>query len=110
MTVIVNISVSQPLLFVPSCSWEQERSRRRRKWRADRRKESFSKEESEKDSDCPESPPDSTETQEVAMARENVVTLIAEQNKIREQKVGYCSPLLSPLGGATESHSLGHLA
>uniref|UniRef100_A0A674DYG2 Kinesin-like protein n=1 Tax=Salmo trutta TaxID=8032 RepID=A0A674DYG2_SALTR len=80
----IQMDTSKHLLTI--ADWEQERSRRRMKWRAERRKESFSKEESEKDSDCPESPPDSTETQEVAMARENVVTLIAEQNKIREQK------------------------
>ncbi|XP_067101461.1 kinesin-like protein KIF19 isoform X3 [Osmerus mordax] len=66
--------------------WEQERSRRRKKWRAERRKESFNKDESEKDSDSPESPPDSTETQQVAMARESLVTLMAEQKKILKQK------------------------
>lgn len=70
-------------------SWEQERSRRRRKWRAERRKESVNKDESEKDSDSPESPPDSTETQQVVMARENLVTLMAEQKKIHKQKVGF---------------------
>lgn len=68
-------------------SWEQEQSRRRRKWRAERRKESVSKDESEKDSDSPESPPDSSESQEVVLAREHLVTLMAEQKKIRKQKV-----------------------
>ena len=72
-----------------SLSWEQERSRRRKKWRAERRKESINKDESEKDSDSPESPPDSTETQEVALARENLVTLMAEQKRIQKQKVGF---------------------
>lgn len=76
------------VFFFPP-SWEQERSRRRRKWRAERRKESVNKDESEKDSDSPESPPDSTETQQVAMARENLVTLMAEQKKIHKQKVGF---------------------
>lgn len=73
--------------FCCASSWEQEQSRRRRKWRAERRKESFSKDESEKDSDSPESPPDSSETQEVVLAREHLVTLMAEQKKIRKQKV-----------------------
>lgn len=68
-------------------SWEQERFRRRKKWQGERRKESFNKDESEKDSDSPESLPDSTETQEVAIARENLVTLMAEQKKIQKQKV-----------------------
>uniref|UniRef100_A0A6Q2X8X0 Kinesin-like protein n=1 Tax=Esox lucius TaxID=8010 RepID=A0A6Q2X8X0_ESOLU len=80
----IQMDTSKHLLTITD--WEQERSHRRRKWRAERKKESFSKEESEKDSDCPESPPDSTETQEVAMARENLVTLMAEQKKIRKQK------------------------
>lgn len=78
----------EKLLFF-SPSWEQEQSKRRRKWRAENRKESVNKDESEKDSDSPESPPDSTETQEVAIARENLVTLMAEQKKIQRQKVGF---------------------
>lgn len=48
----------------------------------------MNKDESEKDSDSPESPSDSVETQEVAVARENLVTLMAEQKRIRKQKVG----------------------
>ncbi|KAM7370522.1 hypothetical protein PAMP_010059 [Pampus punctatissimus] len=81
----IQIDTSKHLLTI--ADWEQERSRRRRKWRAERRKESVNKDESEKDSDSPESPPDSTETQEVAMARENLVTLMTEQKKIHKQKV-----------------------
>ncbi|XP_056153497.1 kinesin-like protein KIF19 [Lampris incognitus] len=80
----IQIDTSKHLLTITD--WEQERNRRRRKWRAERRKESINKDESEKDSDSPESPPDSMETQEVAMARENLLTLMAEQKKIRKQK------------------------
>ncbi|XP_030257110.1 kinesin-like protein KIF19 isoform X1 [Sparus aurata] len=80
----IQIDTSKHLLTI--ADWEQERSRRRRKWRAERRKESVNKDESEKDSDSPESPPDSTETQEVAVARETLVTLMAEQKKIQKQK------------------------
>uniref|UniRef100_A0A8C2Z1F5 Kinesin-like protein n=1 Tax=Cyclopterus lumpus TaxID=8103 RepID=A0A8C2Z1F5_CYCLU len=80
----VQIDTSKHLLTI--ADWEQERSRRRRKWRAERRKESVNKDESEKDSDSPESPPDSTETQQVVMARENLVTLVAEQKRIHKQK------------------------
>nr|XP_046232174.1 kinesin-like protein KIF19 isoform X2 [Scatophagus argus] len=80
----IQIDTSKHLLTI--ADWEQERSRRRRKWRAERRKESVNKDESEKDSDSPESPPDSTETHEVAMARENLVTLMSEQKKIHKQK------------------------
>lgn len=47
----------------------------------------MNKDESEKDSDSPESPPDSSETQELAVARENLVTLMAEQKRIHKQKV-----------------------
>ncbi|CAK6969683.1 kinesin-like protein KIF19 [Scomber scombrus] len=80
----IQIDTSKHLLTI--ADWEQERSRRRRKWRAERRKESVNKDESEKDSDSPESPPDSTESQEVAMARENLVTLMTEQKRIHKQK------------------------
>ncbi|XP_031170633.1 kinesin-like protein KIF19 [Sander lucioperca] len=80
----IQIDTSKHLLTI--ADWEQERSRRRRKWRAERRKESVNKDESEKDSDSPDSPPDSTETQQVAMARETLVTLMAEQKKINKQK------------------------
>lgn len=68
-------------------SWEQEQSKLRRKWQAERKKESLKKEEGEKDSDSPESPPDSTETQEVRLARDHLVTLTTEQKKIQRQKV-----------------------
>lgn len=71
--------------FYPS--WEQEQSKHRWKWQAERKKESLKKDESEKDSDSPESPPDSTESQEVRLARETLVTLTAEQKKIQRQKV-----------------------
>ncbi|XP_076008139.1 kinesin-like protein KIF19 isoform X2 [Genypterus blacodes] len=81
----IQIDTSKHLLTI--ADWEQERSRRRRKWRAERKKESLNKDESEKESDCPESPPDSSETREVALARENLVTLMTEQKKIHKQKV-----------------------
>ncbi|XP_008312558.1 kinesin-like protein KIF19 [Cynoglossus semilaevis] len=80
----IQMDTSKHLLTI--ADWEQERSRRRRKWRAERKKESMSKDESEKDSDSPESPPDSTETREVAIARENLVALMAEQKRIHKQK------------------------
>lgn len=81
----IQIATSNHLLTITD--WEQEQSRRRRKWRAERRKESVNKDESEKDSDSSESPPDSTETQEVGMARENLVALMAEQKRIHKEKV-----------------------
>lgn len=80
----IQIDASRNLLAI--ADWEQERSRQRRKWQGERRKESFIKDESEKDSDTPESPPDSTESQDVALARENLVTLMDEQKKISKQK------------------------
>lgn len=76
-----------PIHDVLLFSWEHERSRRRRKWHAEKRKESVSKDDSEKDSDSPESPPDTTETEEVAVARENLVGLMSEQKKLHKQKV-----------------------
>ncbi|XP_065118911.2 kinesin-like protein KIF19 [Paramisgurnus dabryanus] len=82
----IQIDTSKHLLTI--ADWEQERFRRRKKWQGERRKESFNKDESEKDSDSPESLPDSSETQDVAIARENLVTLMAEQKKIQKQKAG----------------------
>uniref|UniRef100_A0A8C1F1J6 Kinesin-like protein n=1 Tax=Cyprinus carpio carpio TaxID=630221 RepID=A0A8C1F1J6_CYPCA len=82
----IQIDTSKHLLTI--ADWEQERFRRRKKWQGERRKESFNKDESEKDSDSPESLSDSTEIQEVAIARENLVTLMAEQKKIQKQKAG----------------------
>uniref|UniRef100_A0A8C7Z8E1 Kinesin-like protein n=1 Tax=Oryzias sinensis TaxID=183150 RepID=A0A8C7Z8E1_9TELE len=80
----LQIDKSKHLLIITD--WEQERSRRRSKWRAERRKESVKKDESEKDSDSTESPPDTTETQDVLLARENLTFLAAEQKKIQKQK------------------------
>ncbi|KAM4715910.1 kinesin-like protein KIF19 [Anableps anableps] len=80
----IQIDTSKHLVTI--ADWEQEQSKSRRKWRGERRKESVNKDESEKDSDSPESPPDSSETREVAVARENLVTLMAEQKKIQKQK------------------------
>ncbi|KAF6717610.1 Kinesin-like protein KIF19 [Oryzias melastigma] len=80
----IQIDKSKHLLIITD--WEQERSRRRSKWRAERRKESVKKDESEKDSDSTESPPDTTETQDVVLARENLAFLAAEQKKIQKQK------------------------
>ncbi|XP_059387320.1 kinesin-like protein KIF19 [Carassius carassius] len=82
----IQIDTSKHLLTI--ADWEQERFRRRKKWQSERRKESFNKDESEKDSDSPESLSDSTEIQEVVIARENLVTLMAEQKKIQKQKAG----------------------
>lgn len=82
----IQIDTSKHLLTI--ADWEQERFRRRKKWHGERRKESFNKDESEKDSDSPESLPDSSETPEVASARENLVTLMTEQKKIQKHKAG----------------------
>uniref|UniRef100_A0A8C4T502 Kinesin-like protein KIF19 n=1 Tax=Erpetoichthys calabaricus TaxID=27687 RepID=A0A8C4T502_ERPCA len=81
----IEMDTSKNLLTI--ADWEQDRSRRTRKWRGEHRKESRNKEESEKDSDTPEEISDGLETQEVAMARENLATLMGEQKKVQKQKV-----------------------
>ncbi|XP_061787853.1 kinesin-like protein KIF19 [Nerophis lumbriciformis] len=80
----IQIDTSKQLLTI--ADWEHERSRRRRKWRAEKRKESTSKDDSEKDSDSLDSPPDSNVTEEVALARENLVALMTQQKKLHKQK------------------------
>lgn len=67
-------------------SWEHEKSRRALKWREERRKESYTKEDSEKDSDTGDEP-DNLEPPEVASARESIATLVGEQKKLRKEKV-----------------------
>lgn len=68
-------------------SWEQEKSRRALKWREEQRKESYTKDDSEKDSDTGEDQPDLLEPPEVASARESIAALVGEQKKLRKQKV-----------------------
>lgn len=68
-------------------SWEHEKSRRALKWREEQRKESYTKDDSEKDSDPGEDQPDLLEPPEVASARESIAALVGEQKKLREQKV-----------------------
>lgn len=67
-------------------SWEHEKSRRALKWREERRKESYTKDDSEKDSDTGDEP-DNLEPPEVASARENIAALVGEQKKLRKEKV-----------------------
>lgn len=68
-------------------SWEHEKSRRALKWREEQRKESYTKDDSEKDSDTGDDQPDILEPPEVASARESIAALVGEQKKLRKQKV-----------------------
>uniref|UniRef100_A0A3B3Z955 Kinesin-like protein n=1 Tax=Periophthalmus magnuspinnatus TaxID=409849 RepID=A0A3B3Z955_9GOBI len=91
----LQVETSRHLLTI---AWEQERSRRRRKWKSElqresetkeeseTREESEGKEESEKDSDSSESAPETSETHEVSSARENLLLLMSEQKRIHKQK------------------------
>lgn len=68
-------------------SWEHEKSRRTLKWREEQRKESLTKDDSEKDSDTGDEQPDLLEPPEVAAARESIAALVGEQKKLSKQKV-----------------------
>ncbi|KAM9002286.1 kinesin-like protein KIF19 isoform X4 [Sarcophilus harrisii] len=81
----IQIDTSRHLLTI--ADWEQEKSRRTLKWQEERRKESYSKDESEKDSDTGDDQPDILEPPEVTSARESIATLVGEQKKLRKQKV-----------------------
>ncbi|XP_006886453.1 PREDICTED: kinesin-like protein KIF19 [Elephantulus edwardii] len=81
----VQIDTSRHLLTI--AGWEHEKSRRALKWREEQRKESFTKDDSEKDSDTGDDQPDSLEPPEVASARENIATLVGEQKKLRKEKL-----------------------
>uniref|UniRef100_A0A8C5LGW4 Kinesin-like protein n=1 Tax=Jaculus jaculus TaxID=51337 RepID=A0A8C5LGW4_JACJA len=80
----VQIDTSRHLLTI--AGWEHEKSRRALKWREERRKESFIKDDSEKDSDTGDEP-DALEPPEVASARENIAALVGEQKKLSKQKL-----------------------
>ncbi|XP_048871811.1 LOW QUALITY PROTEIN: kinesin-like protein KIF19 [Brienomyrus brachyistius] len=81
----IQMDTSKHLLTI--ADWEQERNRRARKRRGERRKETPAKDDSGKETDSAESPSDSGESQEVLLARQKLVTLMAEQKKIRKEKV-----------------------
>ncbi|XP_049717384.1 kinesin-like protein KIF19 isoform X1 [Elephas maximus indicus] len=81
----VQIDTSRHLLTI--AGWEHEKSRRALKWREEQRKESFTKDDSEKDSDTGDDQPDNLEPPEVASARENIAALVGEQKKLRKEKL-----------------------
>ncbi|KAB1264922.1 Kinesin-like protein KIF19 [Camelus dromedarius] len=81
----VQIDTSHHLLTI--AGWEHEKSRRALKWREEQRKESYTKDDSEKDSDTGDDQPDILEPPEVASARESIAALMGEQKKLRTQKV-----------------------
>ncbi|XP_069808660.1 kinesin-like protein KIF19 isoform X4 [Dendropsophus ebraccatus] len=73
--------------FLIIADWEQEKSRRVRKWREELRRESYVKDDSEKDSDTGDDQSDIMEPPEVMAARENVHALVVDQSKLRRQKI-----------------------
>ncbi|XP_032312811.1 LOW QUALITY PROTEIN: kinesin-like protein KIF19 [Camelus ferus] len=81
----VQIDTSRHLLTI--AGWEHEKSRRALKWREEQRKESYTKDDSEKDSDTGDDQPDILEPPEVASARESIAALMGEQKKLRTQKL-----------------------
>uniref|UniRef100_A0A4W3K438 Kinesin-like protein n=1 Tax=Callorhinchus milii TaxID=7868 RepID=A0A4W3K438_CALMI len=81
----IQIDTSRHLLAI--ADWVQEKARRARKWREEYRKEIDNKDESEKDSDTGDDQSDVMEPPEVAVAREHIAVLVAEQRKLKRQKV-----------------------
>ncbi|XP_078510363.1 kinesin-like protein KIF19 isoform X1 [Lissotriton helveticus] len=81
----IQMDVSRHLLII--ADWEQEKTRRARKWREEMRKETYGKDDSEKDSDTGDDQSDIMEPQEVTVARENITVLVGEQKKLRKRKL-----------------------
>ncbi|XP_032097721.1 kinesin-like protein KIF19 [Sapajus apella] len=81
----VQIDTSRHLLTI--AGWKHEKSRRALKWREEQRKECYSKDDSEKDSDTGDDQPDILEPPEVAAARESIAALVGEQKQLRKQKL-----------------------
>ncbi|XP_060108384.1 kinesin-like protein KIF19 isoform X1 [Heteronotia binoei] len=80
----IQIDSSRHLLTI--ADWEQEKTRRAQKWQEEQRKESYSKDECEKDSDTGDDLSDVPEPQEVTIAREHIAILLGEQDKLHKQK------------------------
>nr|XP_054391701.1 kinesin-like protein KIF19 isoform X3 [Pongo abelii] len=81
----VQIDTSRHLLTI--AGWKHEKSRRALKWREEQRKECYTKDDSEKDSDTGDDQPDILEPPEVAAARESIATLVGEQKQLHKQKL-----------------------
>ncbi|XP_045021122.1 kinesin-like protein KIF19 [Bubalus bubalis] len=81
----LEMDTSHHLLTI--ASWKHEKSRRALKWREERRKESFTKGDTRKDSDTGDNQPDIKEPAEVVSARESIATLMTKQKKLRKQKL-----------------------
>ncbi|KAM5134858.1 kinesin-like protein KIF19 [Mantella aurantiaca] len=81
----IQMETSRHFLIV--ADWEQEKMRRVRKWREELRKESYGKDDSEKDSDTGDDQSDIMEPPEVTTARENIQALVGDQGKLRRQKL-----------------------
>ncbi|KAE8576214.1 hypothetical protein XENTR_v10004103 [Xenopus tropicalis] len=73
--------------FLIIADWEQEKARRARKWKDELRKETYGKDDSEKDSDTGDEQSDIIEPPEVTTARETIQILEGDQSKLRRQKL-----------------------
>uniref|UniRef100_F7AFU9 Kinesin-like protein n=1 Tax=Xenopus tropicalis TaxID=8364 RepID=F7AFU9_XENTR len=73
--------------FLIIADWEQEKARRARKWKDELRKETYGKDDSEKDSDTGDEQSDFIEPPEVTTARETIQILEGDQSKLRRQKL-----------------------
>ncbi|KAJ1072005.1 hypothetical protein K5549_013872 [Capra hircus] len=80
----LEMDTSRHLLTI--ASWKH-KARRALKWREERRKDSFTKDDTRKDLDTGDNQPDIEEPTEVVSARESVGALMTEQKKLRKQKL-----------------------
>ncbi|XP_061000936.1 kinesin-like protein KIF19 isoform X2 [Dama dama] len=81
----LQMDTSRHLLTI--ASWKHEKSRRALKWREERRRESFTKDDPGKDLDTGDGQPDIEEPAEVVSAHESIAALMTEQKKLRKQKL-----------------------
>ncbi|XP_043761568.1 kinesin-like protein KIF19 isoform X2 [Cervus elaphus] len=81
----LQMDTSRHLLTI--ASWKHEKSRRALKWREERRKESFTKDDPGKDLDTGDGQPDIEEPAEVVSAHESIAALMTKQKKLRKQKL-----------------------
>ncbi|KAM6176003.1 kinesin-like protein KIF19 [Erethizon dorsatum] len=67
--------------------WKHKKSRGALQRQEELRKESYTKDDSEKDSDTGSDPPDDLEPPEVASAQESITALVDEQRKLHKEKL-----------------------
>ncbi|XP_013364088.1 PREDICTED: kinesin-like protein KIF19 isoform X2 [Chinchilla lanigera] len=83
----IEIEMETSCHLLTIAGWKRKKRRGALKWCKELRKESYTKDDSEKDSDTGSDAPDDVEPPEVASARESLTALVDEQRKLHKEKL-----------------------